>query len=268
MGEDRSNRGENIAFASVGSASVLPIAGYFLLEWSFTALVLLFWLEAMTVILCYAWLGLIATPEATIADDGMPGRSDRRVPELNSENLEAVAPETVLGVLIATAAGGSITVWGVGRRAGRETDESVVEFFAQFTVFQTPSVFVAGVIIVGIHVFTLSRYYVGTGRYRELTENMAIDVQMKYYGCYLLFVLCFVLYAVAMFLILGFALEGVVSDATGLLLWELVVAGSFLVSKLAFERSRFRGERRPDLEDDSFTANFSPTPPSREDDAV
>jgi hypothetical protein len=34
-----------------------------------------------------------------------------------------------------------------------------------------------------------------------------------------------------------------------------------LLVKVAFERSRVRGERQPDVGDDSFTANFSPTPP-------
>lgn len=152
-----------------------------------------------------------------------------------------------------------MTVWGIGR--GSTLDGDVTDFLALFTVFERPLVFVVGLSIIAAHLVTLFRYYFGTGRYREMTAYMALEIQAKYYALYMYFFLAMALYALATFFAIGLTLPAIVPDATSLMAWKVVVAGTFLALKLAFERSRFRGERRPDLDDDSFTANFSPTPP-------
>ncbi|WP_049910306.1 DUF6498-containing protein [Natrinema gari] len=262
MSEKPLRRNERTPFFPIAVATVLPVGGSFLLDWSPTAVVLLYWLEAVTVILFYGGLAMFATPERRIEEREERWTSGRVIPPVYSENLRDVAAKTIVGLLIAVATGGSITVWGIGRGAVADSDESVIDFFAQFTVFEVPSVLAIGLFIVGTHLVTLSRYYYGTGRYRELTASMALDVQENYYALYLYFALGFVFYAVAMFFIIGLGLPASMPDSTVLTAWKVVVAGTFLALKLAFEWSRYRGERRPDIhDDDSFTANFSPTPP-------
>lgn len=260
MGDGPARRTAQLSFFLIAVANALPVGGYFLLEWSATTVVLLYWFEAVTVILFYGGLAMFAPPERRVEKREEPRKSVRGSPPVYRENLRAVALKTIAGMLIAVAAGSSITVTGVGR-AAPDTDESVIDFFAQFAVFENSSVLAVGLFIVGIHLVTLSRYYYGTGRYRELTASMVLDIQVNYYVIYLYFAIGFVFYAVAMFFVIGLGSPSSVPDSTVWMVWKVVISGSFLAVKLAFEWSRFRGERRPDLDDDSFTANFSPTPP-------
>lgn len=272
-----SGRNENTGFILIGTANTLPVAGYFLLGWSFTIVALLFWLEAVTVLLFYAGLAMFATPESRIEEreriaplgpiggryfSEKPRRLVSFIPPVYPKNLRFIIPTTGIGMLIATGAGGGVTVWGIGRRSPLDGD--VTDFLALFTAFERPLVFVIGLAIVVTHLVTLSRYYFGTERYQELTAHMALEVQTKYYALYLYFFLAMALYALATFFVIGLTLPAIVPDSTSLMIWEGVVAGTFLAVKLLFERSRFRGERQPNLNNDSFTANFSPTPPPSE----
>lgn len=93
---------------------------------------------------------------------------------------------------------------------------------------------------------------------------MALEIQVKYAVCYAYLFFAVVTFAVTTFFVTGLTLPAVLSESDSRFVWEVLVAGSFLALKLAFELSRFRGEREPDLDDDSFTANFSPTPPPAE----
>ncbi|KDE59270.2 hypothetical protein EL22_23750 [Halostagnicola sp. A56] len=228
-------------------------------------------------LLFYAGLAMLATPESRIGEreriaplgpiggryfSEKPRRPVSFIPPIYPKNLRFVVPTTAIGMLIATGAGGGVTVWGVGR--GSPLGGDVTDFFALFTALAKPPVLVVGLAIVGAHLVPLSRYYFATGRYRDLTAHMALETQVKYYAVYLYFFLALTLYALVTFFVIGLAHPVIVSDSTSLVIWKGVVAGTFLALKLAFERSRIRGERRPSLDDDSFTANFSPTPPPAE----
>lgn len=262
MGEESLRRNEQTSFFLIAIANVLPAVGYFLLDLSATAVVLLYWLEAVTVILFYGSLAMFAAPDRRVEERRDDRTAIRFLPQIYPENLRSAGSRTIVGLLIATAAAGSRTVPGMGSRGGSGGD--VTDFFAQFTVFETPSVLAIGLILVGTQLVTLSRCYFGTGRYRELTASAVLDIQTKYYGLYLYFFVGFVLYAVASAIVIVVVLPAVVPGLSAWAAWKGWIAVSFLVLKLAFERSRVRGERRPGLDDDSFTSNFSPSPPPEE----
>lgn len=267
-------------FVLVGIANAVPLAGYFLLDISFTAVALLYWLDAVTIIFVYAGLAMIATPERdvnareTISIAGPTGgryfsekpiRLSRRIPPIYLKNFRFIGPTTIFVLVIAIGAGGGVTVWGVGAgTVGGSTEGDVTDFAAQFSLFTDPAVFVIGSFIVATHLVTFYRYYGLAGRYRELTAYMTLDIQVTYVVAYGYLFTILVFWTIGTFLATGFVFPTIVSESFTWLLWEVLVACSFLLLKLLFERSRFYGERQPELDDDSFTASFSPTPPPGE----
>jgi len=268
---------KSLEFSLIGGANVLPVAGYFFFDWSFTVVGLLFWLEAVTVILFYAGLAMFAKPERQVTDreemkaagpiggqylSEKPRQPLDAIPSIYTKNLRFVIPSTTLMMLITMAGGGSVTVYGLNTRGG--SDGHIGDFFAQFAVFETPAVLAAAIFVTGTQIVLLSRYYFGTGRYQELTAHMCLEVQSLYVSSYFYVLLAAVFYTLATFVIMGLIFEAVLPNVAFWPIWDVVIAGSCLALKLAFERSRFRGERQPGLEDDSFTSNFSPTPPPSE----
>lgn len=140
-----------------------------------------------------------------------------------------------------------------------------MDFFAQFSMFEIPVRAVIGLFIAVVHIFAFYRYYFATGNYRDWTAHMALETQIQYALLYAVMYLAFFFYAVVIFLILGFTLPAIMPESIARTVVVAVLAGSFILVKRAFERSRFRGEQQPGLSDGSFTANFAPTPPSTED---
>lgn len=248
----------------IGTASVLPVAGSLLDVWPFTAVVLLYLLEVVTILFFYAGLAMFAAPEQQldererIAPPGPlpdqyfseePWQPVDFIPPIYPKNLRFVIPMALFGLFMAFLAGAMFTGSG-----GRRTEGRIGDFLAQFAVFESPSVFVAGLFIVSVHLLTLSRYYFGTGRYQELTAHMALEVVVNYYTLYFYFSFAFLLYALMML----FVMDPLPPDFW--LSYGVVVAVSFLVPKLALEHSRYHGERQPEL-DEGFASNFSPMPP-------
>ncbi|GAB7020670.1 hypothetical protein [Halostagnicola bangensis] len=273
---------QKIEFAAIALATVLPIVAYFLLELPGTAIALLYVFEAMTVLLLYTGLTMFAKPEShleereRIVPAGPLGFVDRRfgenprrivrsIPPVYLKNLRFVLPTTGGMLVLLIGVGGAVTVegWGLGRaRSGG--GGNVMDFFAQFSMFEIPAVIIIALFIGFTHFITFYRYYFATGRYQELTAHMALEIQVKYAILYFFMYVLFFLYAVATAVVLTSTLPAVMSQSAAGGVSLVVLVGSFIALKWAFEWSRFRGERHPSLDDDSFTSNFSPTPPPTE----
>lgn len=270
---------QKIEFGLVAVATVLPIAVYFLFDLPGTAIALLYVFEAITVLLLYAGLAMIANPENYLEErekivpagpidfvdrqfSDEPRRIVRFIPPIYPKNLRVIIPTSAIILVIVIGVGGAVTVpgWGLGpaRSGGGGTP---MAFFEQFSMFEIPIVAVTGLFIGVIHIFTFYRYYLATGRYQDWTAHMALEIQVQYAVLYFFMYVVFFLYAIAVAVAFPPTLSNITSESTAWTVTLMVLVSSFIAVKWAFEWSRFRGERQPGLNDNSFTSNFSPTPP-------
>jgi len=257
------------ATAVVGGASLaFDVQGSVLGMWVF--------LDLATPFLLYSGVAMTTTPERNVATrervvpagpvaqldawfDAESRVSFPFLPPIYPKNLRFVLPTFLLLLVPVLGIGGGLAVegWGIGRRAGG----SVTALVDQFGVFQRPLVAVIGIIVVLAQAGRFYRCHVTTGRYKQWTTHMLLEVQVQYVLWYAFLTILFVLYAILTFVLVGQGVGPFVSDALGRTIWLATVLPMGLLVKVAFERSRVRGERQLDVGDDSFTANFSPTPP-------
>jgi hypothetical protein len=90
---------------------------------------------------------------------------------------------------------------------------------------------------------------------------MLLESQIQYILWYSFLLIVVAVVAILAFLIAAVGIEPVVSTSIARTLWLGVVFSTAVGLKLAFEWSRIRGERQLTDSDESFTANFAPTPP-------
>lgn len=263
-------------FRLVALANLLPVAAYFLLGLPFAVLVVLFWVDVVVIFLCYAGVAMVSKPEQQIerrerivpvgpsGDRFLPDSAwqpSRRLPPIYPRNLRFVVPSVIFFLVMSIAAAGGLTVSGVGSRAGRREDGNVLDFFAQLSVLEELPVLVIALCIVAVHLVVFWQHYGRGGRDGTLTAHMALEIPVSYVVLYFLLFIGLVLYAIAAVFAVDLAVPDSIPDGVGIRIWEVAVAGPFLASKLALERSRLRGEEQSGLDDGSFVANFSPTPP-------
>lgn len=269
-----------IDFAILASVHVLALAASLALGVGFRALGLWVFVELATVLVLYSGTALFTRPEPDIhrrervvpagpvdrIDEWFDADAQVSLPMLPSaypKNLRFVLPTVFLLLVPVLGIGGALTVegWGLGRRAGG----SVTAFFAQFGAFQRPLVAVIGTLITLAQAGRFYRCHVATGRYNRLTTHMMLEMQVQYVLWYTFLTVLFVLYAVLTLVVIGVGVGPFVGDSAGRTVWLAVVLSTGCLVKFVFEWSRIRGERQPNVADDSFTANFSPTPPDRVD---
>ena len=259
-------------------AAAAAVAGGTALVFDVGSRVLGVWvlLDLATPFLLYSGAAMVTTPERDVrarervVPAGPVNRldawfdADSRVslpglPPIYLRNLRFVLPTVLLLLVPVLGVGGGLTVegWGLGRRAGG----SVTGFVDQFGAFQRPLVAVVGATVVLAQAVRFYRCHVTTGRYERWTTHMMLEVQVQYVLWYAFLTVLFVLYAILALALVGVGLGPFVSDALGRTIWLGTVFPTGLLVKFAFERSRVRGERQLNVADDSFTANFVPTPP-------
>ena len=244
---------ERIDFLIIAAVSAIVGGAYSILDVELRVLGMWVFLDLLTSFLLYSGAAMITMPERDVRtrERVVPAGPVNRIdewfgvdsqislpflPSIYPTNLRFVLPTAFLLLIPVFGVGGALTVdgWGLGRRAGG----SVTELFAQFHVLQQPLVAIIGTLVVLAQVGRFYRCHAATGRYKRWTTHMMLEVGIQY--------------------ILG--IGPFVSDATGRMIWLTVLLLTALLTKLAFEWSRVRGERQLNIADNSFTSNFSPTP--------
>jgi hypothetical protein len=268
-------KAERLDFSLILAVSAIVVGSYFILNVEPRVLGLWVFLDLLTSFLLYSGAAMMTIPEQNVrarervVPAGPVSRIDEWfdvdsqvslpfLPSIYPKNLRFVLPTVFLLLIPVFGIGGALTVegWGFGRRAGGD----ITELFAQFEILQRPLVATIGILIVLAQIGRFYRCHVTTGQYKRWTTHMMLEVGIQYMLWYSLLTILFVLYAILTLVVLGFGIGPFVSDATGQMIWLTVLVLTGFLIKLAFERSRIRGERQLDTSVDSFTSNFSPTP--------
>ncbi|NEU58042.1 DUF6498-containing protein [Halorussus sp. MSC15.2] len=260
------NRNDAIDFGLVGLANLLPLVGFFLFDWELLVIGLLYWCDAVALMLVYSGYAMFAQPESRVEEreytvlpgtvangywSQTPRTLSRFLPPIYTRNLRVILPTLIFVVFVILFTAGAD--WMAGTlESNIGSPGNPVEFLSMFSVFASPLVLGVGAVILGVHVVTLYRRYVRRGKHEELSAYMTLEPPVRFILVYLAFVPPFFLYA----LLVGALLNGVLPHWGVYLLW----AGSFLALKLFLEWGRFRAERLPDP--DSYAAWFSPSTPS------
>ncbi|WP_135830494.1 DUF6498-containing protein [Halorussus halobius] len=261
------NRNDDIEFGLLSLVNLLPLLGFFVFDWEFIVLGLLYWLDAALLLVVYSGYALFAQPEnrveereytllpGTVANDYWsenPRTVAGFLPPVYTRNLRVIIPTVLfVGGFVMVAIGSS---WLAGDRTigGRGGAGDLFEFLSAFSAFTSPVVLGIAFAIFATHVLTLYRRYVRHGRHEELSAYMTLELPVR-------FVL---VYASAFPLLLFYALLVAVLTDPVLPVWafDLLWAGSFLAVKLSFERARLRAEVLPDP--GGYAAWFTPSDPS------
>ena len=266
---------ERIDFLIIAAVSAIVGGAYSILDVELRVLGMWVFLDLLTSFLLYSGAAMITMPERDVRtrERVVPAGPVNRIdewfgvdsqislpflPSIYPKNLRFVLPTAFLLLIPVFGVGGALTAdgWGLGRRAGG----SVTELFAQFHVLQQPLVAIIGTLVVLAQVGRFYRCHAATGRYKRWTTHMMLEVGIQYILWYALLAILLALYAILTLVIFGFGIGPFVSDATGRMIWLTALLLTALLTKLAFEWSRVRGERQLNIADNSFTSNFSPTP--------
>jgi predicted ABC-type exoprotein transport system permease subunit len=90
---------------------------------------------------------------------------------------------------------------------------------------------------------------------------MLLESQIQYVLWYSFLTIVFAVFVSVAFVVVALGVSPVVSEAVARTVFLGVVCLTAVLLKLAFEWNRVRGERQLNASDESFTANFSPSPP-------
>lgn len=267
---------EHVDLVLVTAVIIVVGAGYFLVDVGLRIVGLWVFVDVLTSLCLYSGVAMVTTPESDVRsrDRVVPAGPVARIdewfntdaqielpalPPIYPANLRFVLPTVLLLLIPVLGVGGTLTVegWGIGRRSGG----SVTALVAQFGAFQRPLVAIIGAVVVLGQVGRFYRCHVVTGRYTRWTTHMLLESQIQYILWYSFLLIVVAVVAILAFLIAAVGIEPVVSTSIARTLWLGVVFSTAVGLKLAFEWSRIRGERQLTDSDESFTANFAPTPP-------
>jgi len=264
------------SYTLIGIANALPILGYYRFGFRPNIIGLLYWVDAVSIVFLYSFLGLFANPEPDSGkgeDSNSDGRAwltyflDREVkvvpfaPPVNVTNFRSVFPATVLGMLWLLAAGYGVTVGNLGKTP--TSGATVTDFFRLFSNFGRTTVLVMALVMVSIQFTVFYSYYFHSGRYRQMTGTMAMEIQAVYWVWFTMLTIPLTVYFfVAALLVLGLMPIFVPGTIT-LAIWHAALIGPFFGTKMLLESSRLIGERQPGRDDGFFISRFSPTPPSQ-----
>lgn len=261
------NRNDDIEFGLLSLVNLLPLLGFFVFDWEFIVLGLLYWLDAVLLLVVYSGYALFAQPENRVEEreytllpgtvaNGYWSENPRSIsgslPPVYTRNLRVIVPTVLFMVGIVMLAIGSSWLAGDSNMGARGGAGDLFEFLSAFSSFTSPVVLGIGLAILLTHVLTLRRRYLGHNRHEELSAYMTLERPVR-----------FILVYAAMFPLLLFSLLGVGLLVDGVLpVWgfSLLWAGSFLAVKLSFERARLRAEVLPDPS--GYAAWFTPSDPS------
>jgi len=261
------NRNDDVEFGLLSLVNLLPLLGFFVFDWEFIVLGLLYWLDAVLLLVVYSGYALFAQPENRVEEreqtllpgtvaNGYWSENPRSIsgslPPIYTRNLRVIIPTVLfVGGLVLVVIGASWLAGdpNMGTRGGAG---DLFEFLSAFSAFTSPVVLGIGLAILFTHVLTLRRRYFGHGRHEKLSAYMTLELPVRFILVYA-GLLPPLLFAV---LTAGLLVQALLPAWGFSLLW----AGAFLGVKLSLERLRLRAEVTPNP--GGYAAWFSPSDPS------
>lgn len=261
------NRNDTIELGLIGLVNTLPLAGFFLFDWEFIVLGLLYWFDAVALLLVYSGYAMFAQPESevegreytllpgTVANgywSDEPRTISRSLPPIYARNLRVIIPTVLFMVCVVMLAIGASWLAGDPDMGARGGAGDLFEFLSAFSSFTSPVVFGVALVVLVTHVLTIRRRYLGHHRHEKLSTYMTLELPVRF----------ILVYAATLPLLFFFVLSvGLLTDSV-LPAWsfDLLWAGSFLAVKLSLDRARLRAEVLPDP--GGYAAWFTPSDPS------
>ncbi|MFC4245401.1 DUF6498-containing protein [Natribaculum luteum] len=262
MENKQRTEGNPFEFGAIALANLLPIIGYFVLDWEFTAVFMLYWVEIVALWLVYCGFALFAQRRSNYEDreqqiliaplgDKFWSDNPRKIgplPPVYSRNLRVIIPSCVFMMLASFVLGSALLEGTTDRGMPGATVGDPAAFFANFSVLTSLPIFGTAVLFVLIHFVTIYRIYVRSRQYEETSAYSMLELPARFILVYLggLIMLVFVFF-------IGLLIaEFIASDSlAGVLPYVL-----FVTLKLALERGRFHAERS--APDDGFPSWFVP----------
>ena len=256
------------AFGPILFANLLPVAGLWLFEWSFTTLFVLYWLDLVTLLLVYGCCSLFAQrpivaegrdmrlagitkrgPNDSWGEPSRVVRLSERLPPMYVQNVRLLIPNLLVGLGFMLAAGGGVVSFTTDYPAGTR------RWLSEIAALPTTTL-VGAAAMVGSHCFDAYQSYFKPRRYERLSAHMALEIPFR---PILLLVVASVVGIVAVMLA-ALVVNAAVGETAAY--WTLVSlgVGGFLLVKLTIEWGRFRAQRSADP--DGIGAWFTPEDPA------
>ncbi|EMA29363.1 DUF6498-containing protein [Halobiforma nitratireducens] len=267
VGKQRTE-GDRFEFGAIALANLLPVVGYFLFDWDYAAVFMLYWLDLVALWLVYCGFALFAQQRSHYEEREQPvlikplggdfwGNTPRKIgplPPIYPRNLRVIIPSCVF-IMFAIFVGGAALLEGTtdGGMPGSTTGD-LLAFLANFSVFTSAPIFAAALLFIVIHIVTAYRIYIRSQQYEEISAYIILELPARFILVYV----CGLMLLVFVFLIGLLIAEFVGSDTFAAVLPYVL----FVTLKLTLERGRFHAERSAPA--DGFPSWFLPDPPQSE----
>jgi hypothetical protein len=260
-------RGRRREFGAICIANLLPIVGIPVFGWAFSTLVLLYWLDLVTLLLVYGVCSLFAQQPIVVEGRNMrlawiarhgtdddwsalsrPIQLSERLPPIYVQNLKLLVPNLVVGMGLMLGVGSSILNVVQGYPTGSLRWLSALASLS-------PTVLIGVVAMVATQCGGVYRSYFKPRRYERMSAHMVLEIPIR--PIILLFAASLAGFIAVV--LMAIAMDAAVGGRAGY--WTLVVLGigGFLALKLAIEWGRLRAERADDPA--GFVGWFTPEDP-------
>lgn len=260
-------RRRSLEFGAICIANLLPIVGIPVFGWAFSTLVLLYWVDLLTLLLVYGGCSLFAQQPIVVegrtmrlawvarhgAEDDWsellrPIQLSERLPPIYVQNLKLLVPNLVVGVGLMLGAGSSILNVVQGYPPGSLRWLSALASLS-------PTVLIGVGAMVTAQCIGVYQSYFEPRRYERMSAHMVLEIPIR--PIVLLFAASLAGFVAVV--LAAITMDAAVGGRAGY--WTLVVLGigGFLALKLAIEWGRFRAERTDDPA--GFVGWFTPENP-------
>jgi len=261
-------KGDRFEFGVIALVNLLPIVGYFVFDWEYTAVFLLYWVDIVVLWLVYCGCALFAQRRSHYEEREQPilikplgdrfwSENPRKIgplPPIYPRNLRVIIPSSIAIMFASFALGAALLEGDPDKGMPGTTMGDPMAFLANFSVFTSPPIFGAALLFIVIHTVTAYRIYIRPRQYEETSAYSTLELPARFILVYL-----------------GGLMVCVFAFLVGLLIAELIVSDSvarvfpyvlFVTLKVALERGRFYAERLAPA--NGFPSWFVPNEPRSE----
>lgn len=249
MVDKQRTEGDLFEFGVIALANLLPIIGYFVFDWEYTAVFMLYWIDVVALWAVYCGCALFAQRRSQYEEREQPilitplgdrfwSDTPRKIgplPPIYLRNLRVIIPSSVF-IMFASFVGGAALLAGISDKGMPGTTMGdPVAFLATFSVFTSPPIFGTALLFLGTHVVTAYRIYIRPRQYKETSAYAVLELPARFILVYL-----------------GGLMVYIFAFLVGLLIAEFIASDSlarvppyvlFVTLKLTLERGRFHAER-------------------------
>ncbi|NGM71007.1 hypothetical protein G6M89_18690 [Natronolimnobius sp. AArcel1] len=268
MENKKRTEGDHFKFGAIALANLLPVVGYFVFSWGYTAVFLLYWVDIVALWLVYCGCALFAQRRSHYEEreqqiliqplgDQFWSDTPRTIgplPPIYPRNLRVIIPTGVFIVLASFVLGAALLERTPGEGMPGHTVGNPEAFLANFSVLTSPSLFGTALLFIAIHIATTYRIYIRPQKYKEMSAYSILELPARF----ILIYLGGLMMLIPVFFVGLLIAEFISSDSlAGVLPYAL-----FVTLKLALERGRFHAERSAPA--DGFPSWFVPDDPRSE----